>query len=51
MYILCKNNDFPAGDFFKLAYRVLINKDKGPRLASFILEIGKERVAKLFKNS
>ena len=26
----------------------LINKDKRPRLASFILEIGKERVAKLF---
>jgi lysyl-tRNA synthetase, class I len=49
MYILCKNNDFPSGDFFKLAYRVLINKEKGPRLASFILEIGKEKVAKLFK--
>jgi lysyl-tRNA synthetase, class I len=50
MYILCKNNDFPAGDFFKLAYNVLVNKDKGPRLASFILEIGKEKVAGLFKN-
>ena len=50
IYILVKNNDFPPGDFFKLAYRVLINKDKGPRLASFILEIGKEKVAKLFKS-
>jgi lysyl-tRNA synthetase, class I len=49
MYILVKNNDFPPGDFFKLAYRVLINKEKGPRLASFILEIGKEKVAELFK--
>ena len=49
MYILCKNNDFPPGDFFKLAYRVLINKDKGPRLASFILEIGKEKVAELLR--
>jgi lysyl-tRNA synthetase, class I len=49
MYILCKNNNFPPGDFFKLAYNVLINKDKGPRLASFILEIGKEKVAELFK--
>ncbi|MFH1396413.1 MAG: lysine--tRNA ligase [archaeon] len=49
MYILCKNNDFPPGDYFKTAYRVLINKEKGPRLASFILEIGKEKVAKLFK--
>ena len=48
LYILCKNNDFPSSDFFTLCYRALINKDKGPRLASFILEIGKERVAKLF---
>jgi lysyl-tRNA synthetase, class I len=50
MYILCKNNEFPSGDFFKLAYGVLINKQKGPRLASFILEIGKEKVADLFKS-
>jgi lysyl-tRNA synthetase, class I len=49
MYILCKNNNFPPGDFFKVAYNVLVNKDKGPRLASFILEIGKEKVAELFK--
>src|SRR3989344_2755640 len=49
IYILCKNNNFPANDFFKLAYNVLINKDKGPRLASFILAIGKDRVAKLLE--
>ncbi|PIZ51325.1 lysine--tRNA ligase [Candidatus Woesearchaeota archaeon CG_4_10_14_0_2_um_filter_33_13] len=49
MYILCKNNDFPTKDFFRIAYNVLINKDKGPRLASFILEIGKDKVANLFK--
>jgi lysyl-tRNA synthetase, class I len=45
MYILCTNHEFPPRDFFKLAYRVLINKEKGPRLASFILEIGREKVA------
>ncbi|MBT7331656.1 lysine--tRNA ligase, partial [Candidatus Woesearchaeota archaeon] len=50
MYILCKNSEFPIKDFFKIAYNVLINKDQGPRLASFILEIGKERVVKLFKS-
>ena len=49
IYVLCKNNDFPTGDFFKLAYRVLINKERGPRLASFILEIGREKVAELLK--
>jgi len=49
MYVLCTNNEFPANDFFKLAYRVLINKDKGPRLASFMLEIGRKKVAELLK--
>jgi lysyl-tRNA synthetase, class I len=49
IYILCTNNNFPPKDFFKLAYGVLINKDKGPRLASFILAIGKEKVSKLFE--
>lgn len=50
MYVLCTNNEFPPKDFFKLSYNVLINKDKGPRLASFILEIGREKVAELFKS-
>jgi lysyl-tRNA synthetase, class I len=49
IYVLCTNSEFPSSDFFKLAYQVLINKDKGPRLASFILEIGRERVAELLK--
>lgn len=48
IYILCKNNDFPTKDFFKTAYQVLINKERGPRLAAFILEIGRKKVAELF---
>ncbi len=48
MYVLITNNEYPTGDFFKLAYGILLNKPKGPKLASFILEIGRERVAKLF---
>jgi len=50
MYIICSNNAFPPKDFFTAAYKVLINKEKGPRLASFILEIGRKKVAKLFKS-
>jgi len=50
IYNLCKSNNLTPQDFFKLAYRVLINKEKGPRLASFILAIGKEKVAKLLKS-
>ena len=49
MYILCKNHDLQPKDFFTLAYRILINKEKGPRLASFMLEIGKDKVAGLLK--
>ncbi len=49
MYILCKNHNMQPKDFFTLAYRVLINKERGPRLAAFILEIGKEKVAGLLK--
>ena len=49
IYILCKNHNIQPKDFFTLAYRVLINKEKGPRLGSFILEIGREKVAKLLK--
>ena len=49
MYILCKNHNMQPKDFFTLCYRVLINKERGPRLASFMLEIGKEKVAGLLK--
>jgi lysyl-tRNA synthetase, class I len=31
-------------DLFQLTYQVLIGKDKGPRLASFILTVGKEKI-------
>jgi len=50
MYVLCKNHDISPQDFFKAAYKILINKEKGPRLAAFILEIGRKKVAALFKN-
>ncbi len=43
-----KNNIKPA-QFFKAAYKVLIGKDSGPKLAPFILAIGKEKVSNLLK--
>jgi len=36
-------------EFFKAAYKVIINKEKGPRLANFILTVGKKKVSKLIK--
>ncbi len=37
-------------DFFKAAYKVLLNKERGPKLAPFILALGKDKVVKLFKS-
>ncbi|MFH1683201.1 MAG: lysine--tRNA ligase, partial [Candidatus Woesearchaeota archaeon] len=48
IYILCQNEELEIKDFFKAAYQILIAKEKGPRLAAFILEIGREKVADLF---
>ena len=48
-YEICKSLDIKNTEFFKAAYLVLIGKEKGPRLATFILAIGKEKVIKLLK--
>jgi len=36
-------------EFFKACYNVLLNKDKGPKLASFVLIIGKKKIIDLFE--
>jgi len=48
-YNICKKVEINNIEFFKGAYLALIGKEKGPRLASFILAIGKEKVLKLLK--
>ncbi len=48
-YEICKKVEISNIEFFKGAYLTLIGKEKGPRLASFILAIGKEKVVKLLK--
>ena len=49
-YEICKQTGIENKQFFKAAYLVLIEKEKGPKLAPFILTIGKERVIKLFES-
>jgi len=49
-YKICTELELQVGDFFKGAYSVLINKERGPKLASFILTIGKGKVKKLFES-
>jgi len=42
-----KKTDLGMKDFFRIAYQAIISKDRGPKLAKFILEIGREKVIKL----
>ena len=46
-YSICKDIDLDIKDFFKAAYKILIDKEKGPRLANFMLIIGKRKVKSL----
>jgi len=49
-YNICNSVEIKNTEFFTGAYNVLINRNKGPRLASLILEIGKEKVIKLLNH-
>jgi lysyl-tRNA synthetase class 1 len=44
---ITKDNELGAKDFFQPIYKILINKTAGPRLAPFILAIGRAKVKKL----
>ncbi len=48
-YEIIKSNDLSPAEFFKAGYNVLLNKDRGPKLAPFILTLGKEKVIQLFE--
>ena len=47
LYRVAEEASIDAKELFRLAYRVLINAEKGPRLASFIFTVGKQRVLAL----
>lgn len=48
-YIIMKNHNLQIKDFFSACYMVLINKQKGPKLAAFLIEI-KDRAIGLLKS-
>ncbi len=48
-YDLCKELNLEPKQFFKAGYKVLLNKDQGPRLASFMLALGEKATALLEK--
>lgn len=49
-YTICKEHSVDTKHFFKLAYNLLIKKDKGPKLAPFLLVI-KDQALKLFEEA
>ncbi|MBI4175805.1 MAG: lysine--tRNA ligase, partial [Candidatus Aenigmarchaeota archaeon] len=46
---IAKKNGIEAKELFGAAYMVLLGKERGPRLAPFILAVGIERVVKLLR--
>ncbi len=48
-YNVCKEMNIKNTEFFEAAYGVLLNKERGPKLAPFILAIGKGKVAGMFE--
>jgi lysyl-tRNA synthetase class 1 len=47
IYDIANKSGTEPKEFFKTCYKLLINKERGPRLAAFILTIGKDSVIKL----
>ena len=46
-YGICERVGLSNVEFFDVAYRVIIKKNKGPRLASLIRFIGQKKIIKL----
>ena len=47
IYKAASDNAMENADFFTLTYRVLINKEKGPKLAGFIKTVGKDKILEI----
>ncbi len=49
VYKAAQDNGIEPKDFFSVIYRILIGKEKGPRLAGFIITAGKEKILPLLE--
>lgn len=49
-YTICTKHGIKNTEFFQAAYKVLLNKERGPKLAAFLILLGKERVVPLFRS-
>ncbi len=46
-YNISKSLDISPKELFKVCYKILIDRERGPRLAPFIITLGKDRVVRL----
>lgn len=44
IYNIAETSGIPAKDLFTLTYRVLVGKEKGPRLVGFIMVVGRDKI-------
>jgi lysyl-tRNA synthetase class 1 len=49
IFEIARRNDIKPVDFFKLIYRILLNSERGPRLGTYIIEVGKEEIINKLK--
>ena len=48
-YNICNSIGIKNNDFFQGAYNVILNKNRGPRLADLIFTVGREKIIKLLE--
>ena len=48
-YAICERNGIKNTEFFRAAYQVLLDRERGPKLAPFLLMLGREKVVPLFR--
>ena len=48
-YEICKKNKLTPAQFFKACYKAIVNKERGPRLAPFILAVGQDKIRKILE--
>ncbi len=51
LYTIAKDIELPPKELFEAGYKVLLNKTRGPRLATLILSIEAEKVMRLFNST
>ena len=43
LFEIARDNEMEPKEFFVLLYRILINSDRGPKIGSYVLDLGIER--------